>query len=120
MENPASQDRSVSFSRRSFGRRVVTAAAASVFPTVVVAEPRIGSTSVQHLGPKPEGLSDADWDEVYARYSNLLRMYGKRLSIEEKHRLVVILTTNQQMLASIRSFHIENSDPSACTLRLQT
>jgi hypothetical protein len=46
-------------------------------------------------------------------------VYGKRLSVDEKQRLKVILTTNQHMLVSIRSFEVQNGDTSACTLRLQ-
>jgi hypothetical protein len=120
MDEQVSPHQSVSLSRRVFGKRVVASASAVLLPTVSAIETSGVPTSVQHLGLKPEGLSAADWDEVYAKYSNLLRVYGKRLSVEEKHRLVVILTTNQQMLASIRSFVVQNGDPSACTLRLQT
>jgi len=117
MDDDVSPNHSSSLSRRRFGKNA--AAALALLPAVAATETNSTSAAVQHLGPRPEGLSAADWDEVYARYSNLLRLYGKRLSADEKHRLVVILTTNQHMLVSIRSFEVQNSDPSACTLRLQ-
>lgn len=119
MDEYVSPNQSASLSRRLFGKNVVATAAVALLPTVAAAETS-GVSPVKHLGLKPEGLSAADWDEVYARYSNLLRVYGKGLSSEEKHRLIVILTTNQHMLVSIRSFVVQNGDPSACTLRLQT
>jgi hypothetical protein len=118
MKDNLSPEQSSSFSRRLFGKNAMVAAGVTILPSVTFAEPSNVSCSVQDLGAKPEGLSDDDWNEVNARYSNLLRVYGNRLSAEEKHRLINILTTNQRMLASIRSFEVQNGDPSACTLRL--
>jgi hypothetical protein len=106
-----------SLSRRSFARDAATAAAVALLPSAREASAQTASAE-STLGPKPEGLSTTDWEEVHAKYSNLLRVYSERLSVEEKHRLVHILTTNQHMLASIRSFEVQNGDPSACTLRL--
>jgi hypothetical protein len=68
--------------------------------------------------PKPPDLSTEDWAEVQAKYANVLRVYGPRLSPDEKRRAVTILTRHQYMLASIRTFVVQNDDPSACTLRL--
>jgi hypothetical protein len=110
----------VSLSRRRFGKTVFATTAAALLPTSAMAKMSAVPTSPLDLGIKPEGLTAADWDEVRAKFANLLRVYGKRLSAEERHRLIRILTTNQQMLASIRSFEVQNGDPSACTLRLQT
>ncbi|MEO6806510.1 MAG: hypothetical protein ABI286_04565 [Edaphobacter sp.] len=115
--NPPSEQSS--FSRRLFGKNAIVTAAMTILPPAALAETGAISVSVQHLGAKPEGLSDDDWSEVYARYSNLLRVYGSRLSTDEKRRLINILTTNQRMLVSIRSFEVQNGDPSACTLRLK-
>jgi hypothetical protein len=120
VKNNRSSEQSSSFSRRLFGKNAIATAAMTILPPAALAESNSVSTSVQHLGAKPEGFSDDDWNEVYARYSNLLRVYGSRLSAEEKRQLVNILTTNQHMLVSIRSFEVQNGDPSACTLRLQT
>lgn len=68
--------------------------------------------------PRSKSLSVADWEEVQARYRNLLRIYGQKISPAEKKRAFSILTANQHMLASIRSFPLQNSDASACTLRV--
>lgn len=120
MDDKLSQNQSLSLSRRLFGKRVFATTAATLLPTAAVARTSIVPASAQDLGLKPEGLSVADWDEVHAKYLNLLRVYGKRLSAEERHRLIRVLTTNQQMLVSIRSFEVQNGDPSACTLRLRS
>jgi hypothetical protein len=106
-----------SLSRRHFAKDAATVAAITLLPSVRGVAEQTAPTE-ESLGPRPEGLSATDWDEVHAKYSNLLRVYNERLSVDEKHRLVNILTTNQRMLASIRSFEVQNGDPSACTLRL--
>ena len=112
-------DNAEPINRRSFARRFVATTAIVLIPTPSPAE-KVTTPSAANIGPKPEGLSEADWDEVQAKYTNLLRVYGARLSAEEKHSLVNILTTNQHMLVSIRSFSVSNGDPSACTLRVKT
>ena len=113
-------DNTESIDRRSFARSLVATTAIVLTPTFTSNTEKVTSPSVANIGPKPEGLSDADWDEVQAKYTNLLRVYGARLSAGEKHTLANILTTNQHMLVSIRSFSVSNGDPSACTLRVKT
>ena len=112
--------RDAALSRRSFAGGAVAAAAAALIPAAAAQKTEKPAAMETDLGVKPEGLSDADWDEVRARYANLLRVYGERLSADEKRRAVKILTTNQHMLASIRLFVTQNADASACTLRLYT
>ena len=119
MHDHGFSDHVAALSRRRFaGSAIAAAAALALLPGAAVAENGNVQYSGTDPGPMPEGFSVADWDEVRARYSNLLRVYGERLSLEEKHRAVKILTTNQRMLASIRSFVVQNGDPSACTLRV--
>src|ERR1700689_3182178 len=95
-------------SRRRFAGTVVAAAAIAILPDATGGEK---SGKIQGLekdsASRPEDLSVADWDEVRARYSELLRVYGERLSAEEKQHALRILTTNQHMLASIRSFVVQ-------------
>ena len=105
-------------SRRRFAGSALVAAGVALFPEMAAGENGEALAPIVDPGPKPEDLSAADWEEVRARYSNLLRVYGGRLSLEEKRHAVRILITNQHMLASIRSFIVQNGDPSACTLRL--
>lgn len=118
MDDELSPNQSLSLSRGLFGKNVFATAAATLLSAAAVAKTSIVPASAQHLGLKPEGLSAADWAEVHAKYLNLLQVYGKRLSADDQHRLIRILTTNQQMLVSIRSFEVQNGDPSACPLRL--
>jgi hypothetical protein len=99
------------FSRRKFAS---FAAGALLQSTPLAA----GAAPANSLGPKPPDLSVANWEEVGAKYANVLRVYGERLSPDEKLRAVTILTRHQHMLASIRTFVVQNDDPSACTLHL--
>ena len=115
MLDPESGGESASLSRRSFGRGVVAAATVALLPGTL---PGAAATAAATPGTRPEDLSAADWEELHSRYANLLRVYGERLSPEEKLRARRILTTNQQMLASIRAFAVQNGDASACTLRV--
>jgi hypothetical protein len=118
MHDQEFSDHVAALSRRRFAGGAIAAAAAALLPAAAVADNGKVQDSGTDPGPMPEGFSVADWDEVRTRYSNLLRVYGKRLSLEEKRRAVRILTTNQRMLASIRLFVVQNGDPSACTLRV--
>lgn len=120
MNRDVLSDNAVSINRRSFARRLVATTAIVLTPTLPSPAEKVTTLSAANVGPKPEGLSQADWDEVQAKYTNLLRVYGARLSSDEKHSLVNILTTNQHMLVSIKSFSVTNGDPSACTLRVMT
>lgn len=108
--------------RRRFASTLAASTALSLLPATALADSRnvsiAGDDHTLALGAKPEDLSEFDWAEVRARYANVLRVYGSRLSAEERHRIVGILKTNQHMLASIRAFDLQNGDASACTLRL--
>jgi hypothetical protein len=101
------------FSRRTFASLAAGALLQGTH-TAAGAEP----SGPAEIGPKPPDLSLADWAEVRAKYTNLVRVYGERLTPAEKRRAVTILTRHQHMLASIRTFVVQNDDPSACTLRL--
>jgi hypothetical protein len=101
------------FSRRTFAS---VAAAALVQGTQLAgcAKP----ADPNDIGPKPLDLSSEDWGEVRAKYSNLLRVYGERLTADEKRHSLSVLIRHQHMLASIRGFVVQNDNASACTLRL--
>jgi hypothetical protein len=101
------------FSRRTFASLAAGALLQST-ELAVAAEP----AGPAEIGPKPPDLSLADWAEVQAKYANIVRVYGSRLTPDEKRRTITILTRHQHMLASIRTFVVQNEDPSACTLRL--
>jgi hypothetical protein len=107
-----------SISRRHFARDIVATTAVALMPAGAVVAEKKATVALVELGPAPEGISAADWDEVHVKYLNILRVYGNRISLDEKRSLVNILTTNQHMLISIRSFAVQNGDASACTLRV--
>ena len=52
-----------------------------------------------------------------AKLANAIRQFGDRLSDEQRQRLRRILSYNEKMLASIRAFRLENSDPPATVLK---
>jgi hypothetical protein len=96
------------FSRRDFGRRAALAMALA--PSAdCVAEP-------QPQGEPP--LDAAGQAEVDAKFANVVRQYGSRLSDDEKTRVRDVLGRHQRMLARVRSFAVENGDPPATGLRL--
>jgi hypothetical protein len=112
MDNDSAMHKVATISRRQFAQNIASAAVISTLPAG--AEDKMSPG----LDKKPDDLSIENWNEVQARYRNLLRVYGERLSDEEKRRTVRILISNQHMLAAVRTFVVQNSDSSACTLRV--
>ena len=104
--------------RRSFALRATSIAAATLLTVPPGSLAQTEPAAAEDFGPKPKDLSEADWDEVHAKYANLMRVYSHRLSTEDRHRARTTLIVHQHMLASIRKFQVSNGDPSACTLRL--
>jgi type IV pilus biogenesis protein CpaD/CtpE len=99
--------------RRGFARRTALAAA--------VGSSAVGSSKDAAAVPQPQAqapLDSADQAEVDAKFANVVRQYGSRLSDEQKTRVRGVLGRHQRMLARVRSFTIENSDPPATGLRL--
>jgi hypothetical protein len=95
--------------RRSFAQSALIAAVAVSAPGAQTEEIGIADMA---------GLSKIDWAEVQARLGNLVRVYGSRLSEPERLHCLQILIANQHMLASIRSFLVQNGDAAALSLRL--
>jgi hypothetical protein len=63
-------------------------------------------------------LPPADQAEVDAKFSDVVRKYGERLSDDQKTQVKGVLANHQRMLARVRAFPIENSDSPAVGLRL--
>ena len=96
-------------SRRSFGRRAVWAAAVSaVDPAAAQSQGRGGQTP----------LPPADQAEVDAKFAEVVRKYGDRLSEEQKTRVRTVLARHQRMLMRVREFPLENGEGPATVLRL--
>jgi hypothetical protein len=120
METPATLKVSELLNRRAFSRHAIAAASLGILPvsSIVKQDSAAPGHNTLDIGEKPEDLSIPNWEEVRTRYANVLRVYGARLSPEQKQRIARILTENQHMLASVRAFVVQNGDASACTLRL--
>jgi len=56
--------------------------------------------------------------EVEAKLANVIRKYGDRLSPVQRQRIRRILSENEEMLAAIRAYPVENSDSAAGLLLL--
>jgi hypothetical protein len=65
------------------------------------------------------GLPPADEAAVDAKYSNMIRKYGERLSESQRSRAREVLVRHQRMLTRVRDFALENGDAPATGLRLQ-
>ena len=89
-------------SRRQLGRFAALAAAGAV---------RVPATA---QSPAPPGNQTA----VDAKYANVLRKYGDRLSEEQRKRARETIAGHERMLARIRDFPLDNSDAPATGFRL--
>jgi hypothetical protein len=65
------------------------------------------------------GLPPADQATVDAKYANVIRKYGDRLSEAQRTRARDVLVRHQRMLMRVREFALENGDAPATGLRLQ-
>jgi hypothetical protein len=95
-------------SRRDLGRNAALAAALAFAP---------GRVRAQGRGNQPP-LAPGDQAEVDAKFADVIRKYGERLSDEQKTRVKNVLGNHQRMLARIRAFPLENGDAPATGLRL--
>jgi hypothetical protein len=81
VQNESSSGKVEAISRRAFTRNILSTAAVGVIPLASVGAETIPEKA---SAQKPEDLTLEDWDEVQARYKNLIRVYGQRLSAFEK------------------------------------
>jgi hypothetical protein len=113
---------SIPLSRRDFGRRAVIGAAVTLSSFALLAR-NIASVQESKPGEKSpdkssRSLTPDQAQEVEARLANIVRKYGNRLSEEQRQHLRRILTYNERMLASIRTFSLQNGDPPASVLKI--
>jgi hypothetical protein len=104
-ENPAPDPNAIS--RRLFGRRAALATAAGTL-----------SPPLLESQQKANGPPAGDEAAVNAKYANVIRKYGTRLSPAQRVRAREILVEHQKMLKRIRDFALENNDAPATGLRL--
>jgi hypothetical protein len=93
-------------SRRGFGKRAALAA----FVPAAFSEPQARTS-----GPP---LPASDQAEVDAKFANVVRQYGDRLSEEQRNRVRTVLARHQRMLMHVREFPLDNGDAPATGLRL--
>jgi hypothetical protein len=107
-------------SRREFGRRAALTAALCVSPGPAL----VGSSGSSPAASTPaqakaaEQLTPVQTQEVAAKLANIIRKYGGRLTEAQREHLRRILTYNETMLASVRSFPLANGDPPSSVLRI--
>jgi hypothetical protein len=77
------------------------------------------ATAVRAQDDSGTGLPPPDHAAVDAKYANVIRKYGERLSEAQRTRAREILVRHQRMLMRVRDFALENGDAPATGLRLQ-
>lgn len=109
-------------SRRDFGWRAAIAAAITLSPRTLLGSNRNSNQESKPGDKAPDqaggSLTPEQSQEVEDRLANIVRKYGNRLSGEQRQHLRRILTYNERMLASIRTFSLQNGDPPASVLKL--
>jgi hypothetical protein len=109
-------------SRRDFGRHAAVAAALALSPATVIGSPN-GSGRQHNLETRlpdnrGDDLTPEQREEVEAKLTNIIRKYGNRLAEDQRAHLRRILAYNEKMLASVRSFPLQNGDPPASILKV--
>jgi hypothetical protein len=108
-------------SRREFGRAGVAAAITLSRSSLLDCNTGAIPESKPRDQTQDKGESDLTPDqaqEVEARLANVIRKYGNRLSEQQRQHLRRILTYNERMLVSIRTFPLQNGDPPASVLKI--
>ena len=80
------------------------------------AKPSASATSSSPVAE--EGLSQNEQEEVESRYQNVIRVWGDRLSSEQRERVHRVLVANSRMMQPMRAFQLQNGDPPAEVLRV--
>ena len=108
-------------SRRDFAvsAALATAAMAAV-PTDVLGQEKPAAEAAKPEAPQPPKLSAASQAEVEARYTEVLRKYGSRLSDDQRKDVHRLLVSQQQGLDQIRAFPLENWDEPATVFKAVT
>lgn len=109
-------------SRRDFGRHAAIVAALALSPCTLVGSPqdseRESNPEAKFPNNRGDSLTPEQSQEVESKLTNIIRKYGNRLSDDQRAHLRRILTYNEKMLASVRSFPLQNGDPPASVLKV--
>jgi hypothetical protein len=112
--SPSQSSEKTLISRRHFGRRAAFAAAISLSPSDLLE----AAHHSRHQSRAVADLTAEQAQEVEAKLANIIRKWGSRLSEDQRKHLRRILAFNERMLASVRSFPLENGDAPASVLRI--
>jgi hypothetical protein len=106
---PKTPHHSPGVTRRQFGKQAAFASLSAALAVTPVA----GQTDAASPSEKEANASG----DIEARYQQVIRRYGDRLSEEQRKRVRKILAYNEKLLAPIRSFPLENGQPAATVLK---
>jgi len=111
-------------SRREFNFRLAgilaVAAPPAHLPEAAEHATKSGTSTPSSSPASEEGLSQTEHGEVESRYQNVLRVWGHRLSNEQRERVHRVLVANTRMMQPMRAFPLDNGDPPALVLRVAT
>ncbi len=123
MEMEKSISEEAGLSRRDFGRRMATLAAASVALPAVMATPEVLKAGMlpepaaemrnAAAGQAAHGLGPVDQAEVEAKYNAMIVRYGSRLTEAQKKHAHEDLEYMQRSLGPLRAFPLDNGDEPA-------
>ncbi|HKW26311.1 MAG TPA: hypothetical protein VJN48_11040 [Terriglobales bacterium] len=106
---PKAPHQSTGVTRRQFGKQAAFASlSAALAVTPVAGQSDAAPSSVKETNAA---------DDIEARYQQVIRRYGNRLSEEQRKRVRKILAYNEKLLAPIRSFPLDNGQPAATVLK---
>jgi hypothetical protein len=107
--------------RRDFAVSAALAGAAiAAVPGDVLAQQKTAAEAAKPETPQPPKLSAMSQAEVEARYTEVVRKYGTRLTDEQKKDMHKSLVSQQQSLEQIRAFPLENWDEPATVFKAVT
>lgn len=109
MTRKAPSSTSAPVTRRQFGKQAAWAGLSAALAVTPVAG--------QSQAPPAAGKETSAGVDSEARYQEIIRRYGERLSEEQRKRLRKILAYNEKLLAPIRAFPLENGQPAATVLK---
>ena len=98
-----------SVTRRQFGKQAAWAGLSAALAVT----PLAGQSDASHNSEKETAAAG----DSEARYQQIIRRYGDRLSEEQRKRVRKILAYNEKLLAPIRSFPLNNGQPAATVLK---
>jgi hypothetical protein len=106
---PKTPQHSPGVTRRQFGKQ----AALAGLSAALAVTPATGQSDAA----RPSEKETTAAGDIEARYQQVIRRYGDRLSEEQRKRVRKILAYNEKLLAPIRSFPLDNGQPAATVLK---